>query len=77
MARGLGRPIAATSANISGQPTLYNIEDVTKSFADRKNQPDLILDGGDLSVKKPSTIIKMTNKNIEVIRQGEAKIGIM
>jgi L-threonylcarbamoyladenylate synthase len=76
LARELGRPVAATSANISGQPAIYNIEDIIAGFSKRKYQPDIVLDAGTIPQRLPSTIIKIANGKIEVLRQGEVKIVI-
>jgi L-threonylcarbamoyladenylate synthase len=79
LARKLGRPIIATSANISGRAPIYDPKDLIKEFEGKKYQPELILDGGKLPPRPPSTIIKFQDVesptlNIEVIRQGEVKI---
>jgi L-threonylcarbamoyladenylate synthase len=74
LARGLGRPVAATSANISGQSAIYNMEDIIAAFSKRKHRPDIVLDAGVIPRRLPSTIIKITDGKIEVLRQGEAKI---
>ena len=74
LARGLGRPIVSTSANISGEPAMYDAKEIASVFSRKKNQPDLILDSGRLEKKPASTIIKIIGEKIEVLRQGEAKI---
>ncbi len=71
LSQGLSRPIISTSANISGKKTLYGIKEIIREFANKKNQPDLILDAGKLPVCKPSTIIKIENNKIIILRQGE------
>ncbi|MCX6816223.1 MAG: L-threonylcarbamoyladenylate synthase [Candidatus Aenigmarchaeota archaeon] len=63
--RKLGKPITATSANISGEGDLYKIKDVIKIF-DKKS--DLIIDGGNLMKRKPSTVYDVTER--KVIRKG-------
>lgn len=75
LARKLGRPIVSTSANISGKPSLYSATEIAKSFFGKKYQPDIILDAGTLPVRPASTIIKINDNKIEVIRKGEVKIG--
>jgi L-threonylcarbamoyladenylate synthase len=61
-------PLAQTSVNISGQPELNKISDIVKTFEKSKTQPDLIIDGGSLPKRKPSTIIDLTKNNIKIIR---------
>jgi L-threonylcarbamoyladenylate synthase len=68
-------PLTATSANLSEQEPCYTVEDIQRIFPGREDTTyDLslacILDGGALSVRKPSTIAKVRNGSIEIIRQG-------
>lgn len=74
ISRGLRRPIISTSANLSGQKTLYDIKEIIREFKNKKYQPDLVLDGGKLPHRLPSTIIKIENEKIITLRQGEVKI---
>jgi len=62
-------PITATSANISGQPPLYKIKDVIKTF---ENKVEMILDCGNLKKVKPSTFIDMRSKP-RILREGPIK----
>ena len=72
LSAGLGAPIVSTSANVSGQPTGYVIDDVQAQFAGREFQPDYYLDVGPLdSTVPPSTIVAVDDYGYpEVIRQG-------
>jgi len=70
----LNTPLIGTSANISKLPDTKSIEEVIKYFKhtfDSVIQPDLILDAGELSKKKPSAIIELINQEIKVIREGD------
>ncbi len=69
IAKKLGRPITATSANQAGGGNCYSVACVLKQI--KEKQIDLILDAGKLFKKKPSTIVKAEDKEIKVIRQGE------
>ena len=71
----LGKPIISTSANISGKRECYSIREVLKQFRNRKFQPDLIIDGGKLKKRKPSTIVKVSGKEVQILRQGPIKIS--
>jgi L-threonylcarbamoyladenylate synthase len=64
------RPIISTSANISGKGECFSVKDVLKQFENKKYQPDLILDAGKLTRRKPSTIIQVKNGKIEILRRG-------
>lgn len=72
--RELGRPITTTSANISGAGETYNLYDILNQFKNQDLQPDLILDGGELERRKPSTVISFLNGRVEVIREGEISL---
>ncbi len=74
LARKLGRPITATSANLSGQKNCYSISEVIQQLGKRKYQPDLILDAGPLPKKRPSTIVRVEGHKVKILRQGEIKI---
>lgn len=59
--------IAATSANISGEPDIIDAKMLTKNF---NNKIDLIIDGGICEHKIPSTVLKIDDTNITIIRAG-------
>jgi len=61
----INKPLAQTSANISGKGSLYQIEKVKKQI----KGADLIVDVGDLSRSLPSTVIDLINNKI--LRKGE------
>ncbi|MEK7516464.1 MAG: L-threonylcarbamoyladenylate synthase [Patescibacteria group bacterium] len=69
----LGKPITATSANRSGGKTCYSVSCVRRSLD--KVQPEMVLDGGTLSRRKPSTIIRVTKKSVRVLRQGTVRLS--
>ncbi|MBI2041655.1 MAG: threonylcarbamoyl-AMP synthase [Candidatus Nealsonbacteria bacterium] len=56
----LNRPLAESSANISGQPASTKIKDVLGQFEGKKYQPDIVIDAGDLPKAKPSKVIDLT-----------------
>lgn len=68
IARLLGRPITATSANRSGGPTPYSPQAVLRQF--RAGQPDVILDGGRLRKSEVSTVVRLRNGRVETLRPG-------
>ena len=63
----LAAPITATSANISGQPSLTSAEQVFRHLGDRLA---LIVDGGQLRLSKPSTVIDVTRAPCRILRHG-------
>lgn len=68
----LGRPITATSANRSGGKTCYSVSCVRRSLD--KVRSEMILDGGTLPRRKPSTIIRVTKKSVRTLRRGSVKV---
>src|SRR3989344_2524856 len=70
LARSVGKPLIATSANITGQKTLYNSKEIIEQFENKKSRPTLILDSGRLPKIKTSTIVKVGKKKIDILRSG-------
>lgn len=63
----IGGPVVSSSANISGQPTAETAAEIVKIFG---NQLDVILDGGALEDRKPSTLIDVSGPEPRVLRRG-------
>lgn len=76
LANSFGKPLVATSANVSNNPDSYTVEDIKKQFASVKVQPDLFINAGDLPKRATSTIIKFIKNKGEVLRQGDIKINL-
>ena len=71
-----GRPLIATSANISYQPTCYSIRSFTEQAKQMKIKPDIVLDAGVLRRRRPSTIVKVNdNGEVEVLRKGSVRVS--
>ena len=64
-------PLLTTSANIPGEEPASTIEDARRYFG---STVDFYVDGGNLSGREPSTIIRIIDDAVEVIRQGAVKI---
>ena len=64
-------PIFSTSVNKSGCPILETPQEIQDTF---ENQVDFIVDDGEKKGALPSTLIKLENGNVQVIRQGEVNI---
>ncbi|MFZ2198014.1 MAG: L-threonylcarbamoyladenylate synthase [Thermodesulfovibrionales bacterium] len=71
LARSLGFPITATSANISGMPPADTTDDVIRYFGDAL---DLIIDCGKTPGGKPSTIVDASGQKIRFLRAGAITI---
>ncbi len=64
-------PLLTSSANHPSEKPATNIEEAKQYFGD---EVQLYIDGGDLSDHKPSTIIRIIDDAIEVIREGAVTI---
>lgn len=64
-------PLLTSSANHPGEQPAQTIEEAKAYFDDEVN---FYINGGDLSGRKPSTIIRIIDDAIEVMREGAVKI---
>src|SRR3989339_569657 len=68
----LGFPITATSANLSGRTPHYSIASFFKTLSQKKKDLiDLVVDAGQLSKNKPSTVIDATEPELKILRRGD------
>jgi len=65
-------PLLTTSANMPGDPPASTLAEAQKYF---NGQLDFYVDGGDLSGRPPSTVVRVVDDAIEVVRQGAVKIA--
>ncbi|MBU0458293.1 threonylcarbamoyl-AMP synthase [Patescibacteria group bacterium] len=80
LAKQFGRPISTTSANISGEPSPYSVEEIQMQFTASatsaaesrgfplREQPDLIIDSGTLENKPPSKVVLFEDGEMRVLR---------
>ena len=61
-------PIAAPSANVSGKPSGTNVEDIIEELQDKV---EYILDGGSTDIGLESTVIRVENNQINILRPGK------
>ena len=67
----LGFPIFTTSANKHKMPACYSIEELKTQLGDNFSKIDLVIDYGVLDFKNPSTIIKVSDNSLEIVREGD------
>lgn len=72
----VGRPLVSTSANIASFESPYDTENIISMFKNREIQPDIMIDAGHLAHKSPSTIVKINNEELTVLRQGGIVINL-
>lgn len=65
-------PLLTSSANLPGERPAVNPEEARQYF---DNQVDAYYDGGDLSDRQPSTIVRVVDDAVEVLRDGAVKIN--
>lgn len=63
------KPLAQTSANISGESALTKIKDILEQFENNDIQPDIIVSMGDLPIKEPSKVVEYINNKIKTLRK--------
>jgi len=65
-------PLLTSSCNLPGEPPANNIREAIQYF---NNKISVYVDGGDLSGKKPSTLIRVVDDMVEVLREGAVEIS--
>ena len=65
--RALGRPLAMTSANLSGQAAAVSAAEVLDIFGETV---DVILDSGPSTCPTPSTVLDLSSRPFRILRQG-------
>lgn len=65
-------PLLTSSANQPGEPPANNLSEAEAYFGDTA---DFYVDGGDTSGRQPSTLIRIVDDAVEVLREGSVKIN--
>lgn len=66
----LGKPITATSANLSGMKPENSPERILKQFGEKASMIDRMIDGGELPESLPSTVVDARGDTPIIIREG-------
>ena len=76
LVKTFGKPVTATSANLSGRTPNYSIESFLRPLSKKKKEMiDLIVDAGKLPKNKPSTVIDATEAELKILRRGDLITG--
>jgi L-threonylcarbamoyladenylate synthase len=67
LVRQCGGVLTATSANLAGQPPATSATEVLDQF---DQLLDLVVDGGEVTVNEPSTVLDITTYPVRLIREG-------
>lgn len=70
LARVFGKPYTATSANSAGLPTQHSVEKILEQLGPKADGVDLVIDGGELSARQPTTVVDVRGDEIVVLREG-------
>jgi len=62
-----GGSLVGTSANVSGAPSATRAEEALETF---EGKVDLVLDGGSLAKSPESTVVRVTGKHVDILRDG-------
>jgi L-threonylcarbamoyladenylate synthase len=73
LASRLGKPVVATSANISGEPPAYSPQEIVSRFGD---EVDLVVDAGKLAERPPSTVLNLASPKPELLRKGVLAVEV-
>lgn len=70
LVRMYGKPITATSANFSDEPSLYDPKKIIAVFSKRYQRPELLIDAGALPKRPASTVVDCTGASVRLLREG-------
>jgi len=68
--RAWGGPLITTSANPSGEPLCFSHEEIEECFKEKTHQPDLVFEGKITRHDQASTVIKVEDDHIRIVRKG-------
>ncbi|MBD3156134.1 MAG: threonylcarbamoyl-AMP synthase [Candidatus Aenigmarchaeota archaeon] len=70
-----GKPITATSANMSYRKTPYSIKDILENTSKKQQELiDFVIDAGELPKNEPSTVINTTLNEARILREGDVNL---
>lgn len=65
-------PLLTSSANLPGEPTASNIKQAESYFGPKV---DFYLDGGEAKDNQPSTLIRVVDDAVEILREGAVRVN--
>jgi L-threonylcarbamoyladenylate synthase len=72
----LGSPLTSTSANLPGQPPGPGADAIARDFAPALESGTLlVLDGGVLGNRPPSTVVDCTRPRAQIVREGTLSVS--
>ena len=70
LAQEYGKPITATSANVSGEKPACSVGGVLSQLGSAASKIDIIVDAGKLPANKPSTVVDVSSTRPVILREG-------
>lgn len=70
LARQLGRPYTATSANVSDMDSKSSVSEILAQFGPQAGMIDRVIDAGELLESLPSTVVDVRGDTPHIIREG-------
>lgn len=70
IAKKFGKPIVSTSANKSGEPSIYSSRKIVSEYG---GKVDLVVDAGELAPEPPSAIVDLRGRKPVLLRKGPVK----
>ena len=70
LAHRFAKPFTTTSANVSGAAPARSIDDILIQLAGEAASIDLVIDGGELPLRLPSTVVDVSVGTARVLREG-------
>ena len=76
LSKALGAPLVSTSANRAGELNCYSVDAVKESLGDAFKAVDCVINEGQLPEKEVSTIAKVWDNEVTVIRKGAIELSL-
>ena len=70
VARSLGKPFTATSANLSGAAVVFSVQEILEQLDRSADLIDLVIDAGPLPMRPPSTVVSLVGDAPAFLRVG-------
>jgi L-threonylcarbamoyladenylate synthase len=70
LSKEFNAPYTATSANLSGFPTMHTVSEILAQFGEDAEKIDLVIDGGARGGEVPSTVVRVVEGEPEIVREG-------
>lgn len=69
MIRAFGGPVTATSANLAGKQPMRSVDAILLQLREAAQRIDLVIDGGELPEREPSTVVDLTHDHPLILRE--------